>query len=103
MGELVLITGTSSGIGLATALACARAGHRVIATMRNLERKEDLERATKDGRLEIAVEHLDVTSSSVGMKVRELVLKYGPMFGLANNPGFGFPAPFEAQTVDHIP
>ena len=32
----VLITGTSSGIGLATAIAAARAGWTTIATMRNL-------------------------------------------------------------------
>ena len=34
----VLITGTSSGIGLATALAFGRAGHKVHATMRNPSR-----------------------------------------------------------------
>src|SRR5258708_9149853 len=102
MGELVLITGTSSGIGLATAVACARAGHRVVATMRNLERKEELERTAKDGGLEIAVEHLDVTSSSVGMKLRELVLKYGPIFGLVNNAGIGFGGAFEEQTDEDI-
>lgn len=38
----ILITGTSSGIGLATALAFARAGHTVHATMRNPGRAPEL-------------------------------------------------------------
>ncbi len=33
--KTVLITGTSKGIGLSTALAFARAGHKVAAAMRN--------------------------------------------------------------------
>lgn|ERR1022692_4847431 len=33
---VVLITGTSSGIGLAAAIAAARSGHRTIATLRTL-------------------------------------------------------------------
>jgi NAD(P)-dependent dehydrogenase (short-subunit alcohol dehydrogenase family) len=38
----VLITGTSSGIGLATALELGRAGHKVYATMRNPARAPQL-------------------------------------------------------------
>ena len=34
----LLITGTSSGIGLATAVAAARAGFTTVATMRDLDR-----------------------------------------------------------------
>ena len=38
---IALVTGTSSGIGLATAVTLARGGHTVIATMRNLESGSD--------------------------------------------------------------
>ncbi|MGW5672219.1 SDR family NAD(P)-dependent oxidoreductase, partial [Micromonospora sp. NPDC003776] len=34
-GPVVLITGTSSGIGLETAVGAARAGWRAVATMRD--------------------------------------------------------------------
>jgi NAD(P)-dependent dehydrogenase (short-subunit alcohol dehydrogenase family) len=41
-GRTVLITGTSSGIGLATAVTAARAGWTVLATMRDPSRAEAL-------------------------------------------------------------
>ena len=58
----VLITGTSSGIGLATALELGRAGHQVYATMRNPARAPELgERAAKEG-LPISILTMDVDS-----------------------------------------
>jgi short-subunit dehydrogenase len=41
----VLVTGASSGVGRAVALACAAGGARVLATARRVERLADLERA----------------------------------------------------------
>jgi NAD(P)-dependent dehydrogenase (short-subunit alcohol dehydrogenase family) len=102
MGELVLITGTSSGIGLSTAIECARAGHRVVATMRNLDRKDELVTAAKAAGVDVAIEQLDVTSSAVGMKVRELTLKYGPFFALVNNAGIAFGGAFEEQSEEDV-
>lgn len=98
MGELILITGTSSGIGLSAAVECAAAGHRVVATMRNIDRRSDLERAATARNVHVSVEQLDVTSAGVDDKVRELVLKYGPFYGLVNNAGIAVGGAFEDQS-----
>ncbi len=58
----VLITGTSSGIGLATALELGRSGHRVYATMRNPSGAPELGRRATAGGLPISVHTMDVDS-----------------------------------------
>lgn len=58
----VLITGTSSGIGLATALELGRAGHQVCATMRNPARAPQLgEQVSREG-LPVSIVTMDVDS-----------------------------------------
>lgn len=46
--KVVLITGTSSGIGLAAAVAAARAGWRVVATLRDTGRADALRGAAAE-------------------------------------------------------
>ena len=58
----ILITGTSSGIGLATALELARAGHKVYATMRNPARSPELARRTEAEGLPVSILTMDVDS-----------------------------------------
>lgn len=98
MGDLVLITGTSSGIGLSAALECAAAGHRVVATMRNLDKRAELEKAAAERAVRVEIEQLDVTAPNAGSKIRELVLKYGPFYGLVNNAGIAVAGAFEEQS-----
>jgi NAD(P)-dependent dehydrogenase (short-subunit alcohol dehydrogenase family) len=100
VGNLVLITGTSTGIGLSSAIECAAAGFRVIATMRDPARRKALDEAAKARGLEalISVEQLDVTADNVAPKIRELVLKYGPFYGLVNNAGIAIGGVFEEQS-----
>lgn len=102
MGELVLITGTSSGIGMATAVECAAAGHSVVATMRNLEKRGALEKAAKERGARVDVEQLDVTHEGAGAKVRELILKYGPFQALVNNAGIAVAGAFEEQSPEDV-
>jgi NAD(P)-dependent dehydrogenase (short-subunit alcohol dehydrogenase family) len=102
VGELVLITGTSSGIGLSAAVECAVAGHRVIATMRNLERRAGLLDAAGARGVTLDVEQLDVTSEGAADKIRELTLKYGPVFALVNNAGIAWSCAFEEQSEANV-
>ena len=62
----VLITGTSTGIGKATAEVLAAKGWRVFATMRNLDKKGPLEAALKEAGVEqqVTIERLDVNDAA---------------------------------------
>ena len=84
----VLITGTSSGIGFATALAFARGGHRVAATMRNPARSPELARVAGAEGLSVTVSEVDVDSdSSVHEGIARIVEEVGPIDVLVNNAG----------------
>jgi NAD(P)-dependent dehydrogenase (short-subunit alcohol dehydrogenase family) len=63
----VLITGTSTGIGLVTAVALAARGWRVFATMRDLEKKGLLQQALEEAGVSDAVSvlQLDVTDAEL--------------------------------------
>ena len=57
---IALVTGASSGIGLATAVTLARGGHKVIATMRNLDGAGELQKIVSAEKLPITVAALNV-------------------------------------------
>jgi NAD(P)-dependent dehydrogenase (short-subunit alcohol dehydrogenase family) len=82
---VVLITGCSSGIGKATALAAAARGHRVYATARDPESLRDLE---SGGRVRTLA--LDVTDTgSIGRAVATVLGEAGRLDALVNNAGYG--------------
>jgi NAD(P)-dependent dehydrogenase (short-subunit alcohol dehydrogenase family) len=58
----ILITGTNSGIGLATTLELARSGHRVYATMRNPARAGELSNQVVREGLPVSILTMDVDS-----------------------------------------
>ena len=84
----VLITGTSSGIGMATALAFGRAGHRVHATIRDPARGAELRRISQQEKLPISISALDVDAdSSVREAIDRIIGEAGPIDVLVNNAG----------------
>ena len=84
----VLITGTSKGIGLATALAFARAGYKVAAAMRNPAAAPELANTASEENLDITVYKIDVDSdTSVKEGVDCINKEMGSIDVLVNNAG----------------
>ena len=84
----VLITGTSKGIGLETALVFGRAGYKVFATMRKPENAYDFKETIKKESLSISVSAIDVNSDeSVTNGVNAIIKENGPVDILVNNAG----------------
>ncbi len=98
-----LVTGTSTGIGFATAISIARSGRHVSATMRNLERSEDLRAAAAADELPLEIYQLDVDSDdSVRDAVDRASSEHGPIDGLVNNAGIGMHGSVEELPVSEF-
>ena len=97
--EVALVTGTSSGMGLATAVGLARAGLLVVATMRDTTRADALRRAAAGAGVELEVRALDVTDPDGARTAVEGVLAdHGRLDVLVNNAGRGAVATLEQLT-----
>ena len=99
---IALITGASgtrSGIGISTAITLARAGHTVIATMRNPDSVGELSSVVSAERLPVSMLALDVDDDASVTQAFERALKeHGRSDVLVNNAGIGGPG-----TVDETP
>ena len=91
----VLITGTSKGIGLETALAFGRAGYQVHATMRNPSQSPALAETAAKEKLPVTVSKMDVDSDESVANAIAAILKQGPIDVLVNNAGVEGVGPVE--------
>ena len=97
----VLITGTSSGIGLETAVVLGRAGHSVYATMRNLERGAVLREVVEREKLPISIVKMDVDSDeSVDGATSAIRARTGCIDVLVNNAGIERTGSIEGLALD---
>ncbi|MFJ6479445.1 MULTISPECIES: SDR family NAD(P)-dependent oxidoreductase [unclassified Streptomyces] len=99
----VLITGTSSGIGLAAAIAAARAGWRTVATLRDTGRADALRKAAVEAGVELDVRQLDVVDeASVAAAVEGVIADYGRLDAVVNNAGAGHVGTLELESVADV-
>ena len=100
--KTILVTGTSTGFGRDTALTLVRAGHRVLASMRNVQAKNE-EHAAALRSHGIDVVELDVTEDrSVNGAVQSVLDKAGRIDALINNAGLAAAGVTESFTVEQV-
>jgi NADP-dependent 3-hydroxy acid dehydrogenase YdfG len=86
--KVAIVTGASSGIGYATALALSRSGAKVAAGARRMDRLESLQNEISKNGEEVFVQKLDVTIKSECDALADAVLKkWGTIDILINNAG----------------
>ena len=84
----ILVTGASRGIGRATCVSFARAGHHVFATMRDPAKAPELSAIATAESLPITILAMDVDSdASVRSAVGDIIARHGPVDVLVNNAG----------------
>jgi NAD(P)-dependent dehydrogenase (short-subunit alcohol dehydrogenase family) len=94
--RVALVTGTSSGIGLWTAIGLASAGLHVVATMRDTGRADALRAAAVEAGVEVDIRSLDVTDRPGAVAVLDAVAgEFGRLDVLVNNAGLGAVATLE--------
>ena len=99
--QVWFVTGAGSGIGAGVARAARKAGHRVVATGRNIEK---LRNALADVAGEdVILERLDVTSEAEAKRaVDTAVARFGRIDVLVNNAGYSLLGNFEEFTTEQI-
>lgn len=98
MTRTILITGSSSGVGRATAILFQEQGWNVVATMRRPEDERELSNLDN-----VLVTRLDVTDlASIEAAVAAGIERFGSIDVLVNNAGYGAYGPVEAIPHDKI-
>jgi NAD(P)-dependent dehydrogenase (short-subunit alcohol dehydrogenase family) len=88
--RVVLTTGATSGIGLATAVELAKRGFDSVATYRSPHKLPALQEAAHGAGVSVHAIELDVTDAAACERAMvEVIERHGALHGLVNNAGFG--------------
>ncbi|HXT85322.1 MAG TPA: SDR family oxidoreductase [Verrucomicrobiae bacterium] len=101
--KVVMVTGSSSGIGREISLLLARNNYVVYAGMRNLEKSSKLKSMTENENLDLRILHLDVNDDeSVKNALDYIYAKSSRLDVLINNAGYGLRGAFEDLDMGEI-
>ncbi len=101
MSKVVIVTGTSSGLGRAFARSLLEAGFKVAGTVRKPEAALEFEQLQPGAAF---ARTLDVTESPerLAAVVEEIELNIGPVYALINNAGYGHEGTLEESSMDEL-
>ncbi len=100
MSKVALVTGTSSGIGLATAVLLAQSGYTVVATLRDPARADALRSEAQAAKVKLDIRQMDVQDdASVASCVQSVLGEYGQIDLLVNNAGSGYLGSMEQTSM----
>ena len=96
----VLVTGCSSGIGLATCHVLSRNNFMTYGTVRNLSKAKKIQDLINKESLPLKILHLDVNDNqSIKLAVKRILSDTGRLDVLINNAGYGMFGPIEEITT----
>ena len=88
--SVAIVTGSSSGIGLAASLALAKNGYVTYATMRNLAKQDSIQSTAEKEHLPVRTVQLDVTDeNSVKNAIQSILSESGRIDLLVNMQDMG--------------
>jgi NAD(P)-dependent dehydrogenase (short-subunit alcohol dehydrogenase family) len=101
--KVVMVTGSSSGIGFETSLLLAKKGFVTYATMRNLAKSNKIIELKQKEKLPLEVLKLDVTDDkSVKDAIGKVANEQGRIDVLVNNAGYGLVGPLEELSIEEF-
>ncbi|MAT95291.1 MAG: short-chain dehydrogenase/reductase [Halioglobus sp.] len=101
--SVILVTGSSTGIGQETALHLARAGHEVYASVRNPDSATELHEKIASESLPVTVIRLDlVDPASIDSAVTQVLQSSGRLDALVANAGIGAGSSVEETPMETV-
>jgi len=103
MKDIALVTGSSTGIGFETSLALARNGIYTFAAMRDLQKKDTIERIANKESIPLRVIEMDVNDdNSVSRTMMKVIDEEKRIDILVNNAGYGIFGTLEDISLNEI-